>query len=147
MRVFDQAIVSPAQDQQGKTARGDNVAVIARAEQTNGMVGIWRNVIAPGNGPDWHMHSREIEVFRVLAGTFRFWCGADVFDLEQGATIVLPPNVPHQWKNIGSSPGELFAFVTPGGFERNFLDLAALGRVATVAEATAIENRLGVTGP
>lgn len=143
MSVFDKAIVSPADDIAGKTARGDDVRVIARASATNGALGLWSSIIAPGTGPDWHTHSREIEVFHVLSGAFRFWCSNDIFDVGPGATVVLPPNVPHQWKNTGAVDGELFTIVTPGGFEQNFLDLAALDEVTDEAAAE-IERRLGV---
>lgn len=147
MAVFDRAIVSPDHHIVGKTARGDDVTVIARAEATNGALGIWSSVIAPGTGPDWHTHTREIEVFYVVSGNFRFWCGADIFEGGPGMTIVLPPNVPHQWKNVGTTPGELFTFVTPGGFEQNFLDIAELA-VVTPEALESIDRRLGMAdGP
>jgi mannose-6-phosphate isomerase-like protein (cupin superfamily) len=145
--IFDRAIVSPQHSRIGKTARGDDIRVIARASDTNGALGIWSSVIAPGTGPTWHTHSRETEVFHVLSGSFRFWCGSEVFEVEAGGTVVLPPNVPHQWINTGSTPGEMFSFVTPGGFEQNFLDLGGLDTITDDAVA-AIETRLGVTdGP
>jgi mannose-6-phosphate isomerase-like protein (cupin superfamily) len=147
MGVFYRAIVSPGHHIVGKTARGDNVTVIARAEATNGALGIWSSIIAPGTGPDWHAHKREIEVFYVVSGSFRFWCGDDIFDGGAGMTIVLPPNIPHQWKNVGDTPGELFAFATPGGFEQTFLDIADID-VVTPEALVSIDSRLGVTnGP
>lgn len=144
MGVFDKAIVSPQQSLTGKTARGDDVMVIARATDTNGALGLWSSVIEPGTGPAWHSHSREIEVFHVLSGQFRFWCGDAVYDVGPGGTVVLPPNVPHQWFNVGDTPGEMFTVVTPGGFEQNFLDVAALDEVTDEALAQ-IDARLGVT--
>ena len=59
MSVFDKALFSAGNTGTEKTARGDDITVIARAGQTNGMVGVWSAVIAPGTGPDWHAHSRE----------------------------------------------------------------------------------------
>jgi quercetin dioxygenase-like cupin family protein len=148
MSVFDKAIFSAGSIGTEKTPRGDDITVIARATQTNGMIGVWSSVIAPGTGPDWHSHSREVEVFHVVSGRFRFWCGSDVVDGGPGATIVLPPNVPHQWKNIGDTPGTMFSVVTPGGFEQLFIDMAALGANVTDEAMAAIDARLGVTeGP
>lgn len=147
MGKFEKAIVAPRDALAGKTARGDDVRVIARARDTNGMIGIWDAMIEPGTGPDWHSHSRELEVFLVISGTFRFWCGDEIFDGGPGTTVVLPPNVPHQWKNIGTTPGMLFAVVTPGGFEQNFVDMAGLSQITDEAIAE-IETRLGLTdGP
>ncbi len=76
MAGFDRAIVSPDQHRVGKTARGDDVTDIARAESTNGALGICSSVVAPGTGPDLHTHRRETEVFHVISGTFCFWCGS-----------------------------------------------------------------------
>jgi mannose-6-phosphate isomerase-like protein (cupin superfamily) len=132
---FDRAIVSTLHSSSGKTGRGDAVAVIARTENTNGALGIWSTLAAPGTGPTWHVHTRETEVFYVVSGEFRFWCGTEAFNLGRDNTIVLPPKIPHQWKNIGTTAGQLFAFVTPGGFEQNFLAIAALP--AITAEALA----------
>lgn len=144
MGIFDKAIVSPRDDHAGKTARGDDVRVIARASETNGALGLWSSVIAPGTGPSWHTHSRETEIFHVLSGKFRFYCGDEEFDAGPGGTVVLPPNVPHQWFNVGDTPGEMFTMVTPGGFEQNFLDIAGLDEVTDEAIG-AIDARLGVT--
>jgi mannose-6-phosphate isomerase-like protein (cupin superfamily) len=143
--VFNRAIVATRDSRIGKTARGDDVTVIARAGETNGVLGIWSSVIAPGTGPDWHVHARETEVFHVISGRFRFWCGTEAFDAGPGETVVLPPNVPHQWKNTGTDPGELFTFVTPGGFEQNFLSIAALPEV-TEAALLEIDARLEAPG-
>jgi mannose-6-phosphate isomerase-like protein (cupin superfamily) len=144
MSKFDRAIVTPRDVTAGKTGRGDDVAVIARAGNTNGMIGIWESVIEPGTGPNWHTHARELEVFRVISGTFRFWCGDEIFDGGPGTTVVLPPNVPHQWKNTGPTPGLLFTVVTPGGFEQNFVDIAAMPEI-TDAGLAEIDRRLEVT--
>ena len=83
-------------------------------------------------------------MFYVVSGEFRFWCGDDVVDLGIGRTIVLPPNVRHQWKNIGATPSRLFAMVTPGGFEQNFIDLSNLDEITETAIVD-IEAGLGVT--
>lgn len=80
----------------------------------------------------------------MLSGRFRFYCGDEEFDAGPGSTVVLPPNVPHQWFNAGDTPGEMFTMVTPGGFEQNFLDIAGLDGVTDEALA-AIDARLGVT--
>ncbi len=94
----------PTEPPNGKTSRGDDVVVIIKATDTNGTVGAFEAVIAPDTGPPWHLHSREVEVFRVLSSRFQFWCGEETFTLEAGATITLPPNVRHRFRNIGASP-------------------------------------------
>lgn len=142
---FPRAVAAfPTDPPNGKTARGDDVLVQARSDATAGQIGAWEAVIAPGTGPSWHTHTRETEVFCVVSSTFRFWCGAESFIAGPGSVVALPPHVPHQWFNIGSEPGRLFAMVTPGGFEQMFLDFRTLGEVSD-ADILAIETGLGVT--
>jgi len=76
---------------------------------------MWETFTEPGTGPSPHVHVRETEVFRVISGRYRFWCGETCFDGGPGTTVTLPPLVPHAWRNIGDTPGQMFAIVTPGG--------------------------------
>jgi mannose-6-phosphate isomerase-like protein (cupin superfamily) len=144
MAPFPRAVVSfPTDAPNGRTARGDDVLVQARAGGTAGQLGSWVSTIAPGTGPSWHTHTRETELFSVISSTFRFWCGAESFIAGPGSVIALPPLVPHQWLNVGNEPGRLFGMVTPGGFEQMFIDFHALGEVSE-ADVLAIESGLGV---
>lgn len=142
--AFTTAVIGrPTDARLGRTARGDEIRIVADSAETGGSIGIFEGTIAPGTGPDWHVHSRETEVFHVVTGDFRFWCGDDVFDAGPGATVTLPPHVAHQWKNVGATPGLVLTFVTPGGFERHFLEIAALDAVTDAALA-AIDAKYGV---
>jgi hypothetical protein len=60
-----------------------------------------------------------------------------------GFTLALPPNVSHHWINIGDSPGQVMAIVSPGGCEQLFIEIAKLDRPMP-AEIAAIEKRLGI---
>ena len=143
---FPRAIVSrPTDPANGRTARGDDVLVRVRSGDTAGRLGAWVATIAPGTGPAWHTHSLETELFAVISGTFRFWCGPDSFIAPPGSVIALPPHVPHQWLNTGTEPGRLFGLVTPGGFEQMFIDFRAMDGVSP-AQLVAAERALGVTG-
>lgn len=88
---------------------------------SGGAVAIAEMVVPPGVAPPMHVHRREEECFRVLEGRFRFWCGDRVWDGEEGATVMLPRDVPHTFQNIGDAPGRLLATVAPGGFEQFFV--------------------------
>lgn len=144
MSAFIKAIVSsPVAEPTGLNARGGRMVIHVRAVHTNGMIGMWEVASPPGVGPDWHTHTRETKVFRVISGTFRFWCGDDVFDLGPGGTITLPPLVPHQWKNVGDAPGQMFAVVAPGGFEEMFIEFARRGSVSR-EDVLAVETGLGL---
>lgn len=127
-----------------QTPFGARMVVHALASETGGALGIWDTFTPPGQGPAPHTHTRETEAFRVVRSTYRFWCGGEVFDAPTGTVVVLPPHVEHAWRNIGDEPGQMLGIVTPGGCERMFLDIAALGAAATPAQIAAIEARYGI---
>jgi mannose-6-phosphate isomerase-like protein (cupin superfamily) len=142
--TFNKAIMARPTDLPiGRTARGDEIRIIARSLDTDGSIGMFGAWVEPDTGPDWHTHSRETEVFHVISGTFRFWCGDDCFDGGPGVTVTLPPHVPHQWKNIGDTPGQIMTIVTPGGFEEHLIEIAALDVVTDEAIA-ALDARYGI---
>jgi hypothetical protein len=84
--------------------------------------------------PAPHTHTREIEVFRVIRGLYRFQCGDEAFDAPVGTVVVLPP---------GDEPGQMFGTVTPGGCEQLFLDIEAFD-ADTPEKIAVIEARLGI---
>lgn len=142
---FVQAQIStPNTVRMAKTPFGASMAIHALSSETGGAVGIWDTFTPPGQGPAPHTHTRETETFRVMRGTYRFWCGEDVFDAPVGTVVVLPPNIEHAWRNIGDEPGQMLGIVTPGGCEQMFLDIAALGAAATQAQIASIEARYGI---
>jgi hypothetical protein len=83
-------------------------------------------------------------MFRVVASTYRFWCGGEVFDAPPGTIVILPQHVEHAWRNIGSEMGQMLGIVTPGGCEGMFRDIAALGQGATLEEIARVEARYGI---
>jgi mannose-6-phosphate isomerase-like protein (cupin superfamily) len=126
-----------------KSSFGEPLVIHATAADTGGAFGIWEASVAPGAGPLPHAHTRETEVFRVLEGTFRFWCGDETFEGGPGTTVTLPPHVPHYWRNIGDQPGRMIGIVTPGGFEQFFIEIDRTG-ARMPAELAVIEARLGI---
>lgn len=108
---------------------GEKQIVHATAEESGGILGAFEGFIAPGHGVHWHTHTREDELFRVIEGRFRFWCGDQTEEGGPGTTVFGPRNVPHRWQNVGDSEGRLLFVVTPGGFERFFADVAALTQI------------------
>lgn len=145
MTAFNKAAVSlPGKERIAKAPMGARVIIHATAEETGGAFGIWETRVPPGQGPTPHAHSRETECFYVVKGVYRFRCGDEEFEAHPGATIVLPPHVEHSWTNISDEVGQVFAFVTPGGFERMFMDIAATG-ADTPAKIAVIETTYGVS--
>jgi mannose-6-phosphate isomerase-like protein (cupin superfamily)/DNA-binding CsgD family transcriptional regulator len=129
MTAFRKAVIStPGKERIMRTPFGDRIVIHATAQETNGAYGMWETFPEPGKGPALHTHTRETECFRVVRGTYRFRCGEDEFDVSAGAVVVLPPHVPHSFRNIGEAPGQMFVVVTPGGFEQFFCEIEAAHR-------------------
>lgn len=145
MAGFKKAVASvPGEERFGRTPFGAPIVVHATADETGGAFGAWETHTAPGQGPARHTHTRETEVFRVIRGTYRFWCGDEPpLDAPVGTLVALPPHVPHHWRNISDEPGQMTALVTPGGCEQMFLDILALGSTDP-AEIARIEARFGI---
>jgi quercetin dioxygenase-like cupin family protein len=142
--TFNRAVVSlPDGPKRGRAPHGSPILVHATAEQTGGAFGMWETFVPPGKGPTSHTHTRETEVFRVISGTFRFWCGDDVFEAPAGTVVTLPPHIPHSWINIGDSMGQVMAIVSPAGCEQLFIEIAKLDH-PTPRDVALIEKRLGI---
>lgn len=144
MTMFKKPVASlPGQERIARHPHGGRVFIHATAEETAGAFGAWETFSAPGTGPTSHTHTRETEMFRVIVGTYRFWCGDEVIDAPEGSTVVLPPHVPHRWKNISDMPGRMMGIVTPGGFERFFDELERSG-ADTPEKILAIQEQFGL---
>lgn len=144
MAGFNKAVVSrPGQERIAPAPFGGHVVVHATAKETGGALGMWETFTPPGKGPHDHTHTRETETFRVVRGVYRFRCGDEEFDAQAGAVVVMPPNIPHSFRNIGDEPGQMCVTVTPGGFEEMFFEIGKSG-ASTIEAIAAIEARFGI---
>ncbi len=144
MDAFSKLVVSlPGQERVARHPHGGRVFIHATAEETGGAFGAWETFSAPGTGPSRHTHTRESEMFRVIEGTYRFWCGEDVIEAPVGTVVFLPPNVPHEWRNVGETEGRLMGLVTPGGFEHFFMELERTG-ADTMERILSIQEQFGL---
>ena len=137
-------VSAPGNERVAMTPFGARIFIHALSSETVGAFGVWDTFTPPGEGPAPHTHTRETEMFRVVASTYRFWCGGEVFDAPPGTIVVLPPHVEHAWRNIGDSMGQMLGIVTPGGCEGMFRDIAALGPGASMQDIATIETRYGI---
>ncbi len=109
------------------TWQGTRYDFLVTAAESGGAVGVFEDRTPPGEGPPLHVHHREDEIFHIREGRFRMWCADRSWDVGPGETVFLPRGVPHTFRNIGDAPGRKLVVVTPGGFERMFVDAARRG--------------------
>jgi mannose-6-phosphate isomerase-like protein (cupin superfamily) len=106
---------------------GGDIRITMPADGPAAGFSAFEDVRQPGDGPPWHCHHGEDEMFRVVSGRFRLRCGDQDFDAVPGDTAILPRGVPHAFVNAGDTVGTMFCVVQPGGFERFFLEIADAG--------------------
>ena len=96
---------------------GDLVTLKVVGEDIDGAFLLGEEVSMPGGGPPPHIHQREDETFCVLEGEYEFLVGEHTIRAGAGSVVYGPRNVPHTFKNVGTTPARMLAFVTPAGFE------------------------------
>ena len=97
-----------------------------RGAQTNGALTAFENVIAPGDGPPFHIHAGEDESWYVIEGLLRFRIGADLRNAPAGSFVFVPRGTPHCFQNVGAEPARILVMFTPPGMEAFFDRFAAL---------------------
>lgn len=94
--------------------------------RTGGRLAIVEHPIEPGRLVPPHVHSMEDELSYVLAGRVGVRVGDEVAEVEQGAYIYKPCNIPHTFWNPGKEPAKLLEIICPAGFENYFAEIAQL---------------------
>jgi quercetin dioxygenase-like cupin family protein len=105
---------------------GNPWRVLLTSEQTAGRIALIEGGFSPGAGVPPHRHSGHDEGFYVLDGTFRFRVGDRYVELGPGGFCHVPAGQAHAFENMGDAMGTLLGQMTPGGFERLFIELDAL---------------------
>jgi|SRR6516164_4534180 quercetin dioxygenase-like cupin family protein len=73
--------------------------------------------LAPGMAVPRHTHTREDEVYFVLAGELAVTVGEKAFVLGPGDTLLAPRDIPHALRNSGNITNHYLLVFSPSGFE------------------------------
>jgi quercetin dioxygenase-like cupin family protein len=122
------------------------------SKDTGGAWSLFENPVAPQAGVPLHMHPHQEEWFQVLQGEFLFEVGGEQRQLRPGMSILGPRQIPHRWKNTGTSLGKLLILMQPAGWlEECFSALARLTeaqrRDVGVFTALLAQHDIQVVGP
>jgi quercetin dioxygenase-like cupin family protein len=98
-----------------------------KTQETRGAYSVLESVVQPSTGPEPHRHSREEEGFYILEGQYEFRVGTQVIKAGPGDFLFAPRNVPHTYKNVGTTPSRHLTIISPGGLESFFAERAAEG--------------------
>jgi quercetin dioxygenase-like cupin family protein len=103
---------------------GVDVEVLLDAKASRGASAVYRVTAEPGTGAPLHRHTREDEMFHVLAGEFDVVCGDATHRMLPGDFAWAPRGVAHAFMSAGTTTGKILIFSTPAGHEVFFRDCA-----------------------
>ena len=101
---------------------GDRITVKLTSEDTGGVYSVAEEISPPQGGAPPHTHSQEEETLYVLEGEVEFLLGEDTIPAGAGSCVYVPRGALHTFKNVGTSPSRVLAVLSPGGFEKFFLE-------------------------
>jgi quercetin dioxygenase-like cupin family protein len=112
-------LAQPDQQQQLEWLDGGTFSVLLDSAATDGQLTVGRFAVRQGEAPPYHLHTREDEIFLLLAGTALVWSDDQQYQLSEGGIVFLPKNIPHGYR-ITSDTADLLMMATPGGIEGMF---------------------------
>jgi quercetin dioxygenase-like cupin family protein len=98
---------------------GDSYTVLVSGKQTEGRYCLIDMLVPDGSGPPSHRHSFE-EMFTLLEGELEFTFRGQTMMVAQGATVNIPANAPHQFRNASGKTVHMLCMRTPAGQEEFF---------------------------
>jgi quercetin dioxygenase-like cupin family protein len=101
---------------------GDLIEVKLASEDTGGAYSMVEETSPPQGGPPPHIHHNVDEALYVLEGEVEFMAGEQTIRASAGAAVYNPRGTLHTFRNVGTSPSRILALLSPGGFEKFFLE-------------------------
>jgi len=92
-------------------------SVCLSGKDTGGACCLLEVSLAPGMAVPRHTHTREDEVYFVLAGELEVTVEEKIFVLRPGDTLLAPRDIPHALRNCGNITNHYLLIFSPSGFE------------------------------
>lgn len=102
------------------------IRMLASSAETNGAWSLVEIKEMPGYHTNLHQHNHTDEAFYVLEGVLTVKFQNKISEYPAGSYVLIPRGTPHAQGNRGKVPVKLLLTMTPGGFERSFIDRAEL---------------------
>jgi quercetin dioxygenase-like cupin family protein len=101
---------------------GDTYTILVTGTDTAGRYTLIDMHVPPGGGPPPHRHDFE-EMFTVLEGQIELTFRGETTIASAGATINVPANAPHVFRNASDRPARLLCLCSPAGQEEFFKEV------------------------
>lgn len=102
---------------------GDTYTTLVSGAETAGRYCLIDMLVPQGGGPPPHRHDFE-EMFTLLDGELEFTFRGQTRTVAAGATINVPANAPHSFKNTSNKTAHMLCLCSPAGQDEFF---AAVG--------------------
>lgn len=98
---------------------------IVRSDDTEGRFALLEHTVPPrALAAPTHTHEGEDEYSFVLSGEIGVLLGDEVLSAGPGELVAKPRGVPHAFWNSGDEEARLLELISPGAFERYFIEMA-----------------------
>ena len=101
---------------------GDLIEVKLASEATGEAYSMVEVTIPPQGGPPPHLHPNVDEALYIVEGEVEVLLGDGTTRASAGALAFVPKGTVHAFKNVGTSPSKVVVIISPGGFEKFFLE-------------------------
>jgi quercetin dioxygenase-like cupin family protein len=101
---------------------GGVYTILVTGEETAGRYCLIDMYVPAGGGPPPHRHDFE-EMFTLLEGELAFTFRGATTVVRAGATVNVPANAPHFFRNVSDKPARMLCMCTPPGQEHYFLEV------------------------
>jgi quercetin dioxygenase-like cupin family protein len=100
----------------------DDSATVAFA-YISGQLGVVFWNLEPGQENDYHMHPTTEHLHVVVAGEVEYTLGdLDPIRVTAGQAVMVPEQVPHGIRNVGTVNASYFAVTSPGDYQKVLVD-------------------------
>jgi len=141
--VQGQSIIGPG-EQRVLQVLGEAITVKISGEQTDGRYAVIEEVSPVGGSPPLHVHRDEDELFYVLGGELELQLGDQRFRAKAGSTAYLPRDIPHTFRNVGTTPSKVLLVIIPARLVGFFDEVYALTK-PTPEQAMELGKKYGLT--
>jgi quercetin dioxygenase-like cupin family protein len=124
---------------------GERIDVLIESATTNGASATIIQHVPPGGGPPPHSHAKEDETFTVLEGDFEVFRDGQWHPSAKGEAAYGPREGIHTFRNIGTTPGSVMIFITPGGLENYLEAISIYSPAVDMPKILEISEKYGIT--
>jgi quercetin dioxygenase-like cupin family protein len=119
--------------------------ILLSGAETNGRYCLIDMLVPDGGGPPPHRHDFE-EMFTLLEGEIEFTFRGETLDVAAGASLNIPSNAPHSFKNKSGKTARLLCLCTPAGQEEFFMEVGVpvASRTAPAPKLTKDEEEASI---